>query len=49
MRVGIDFHLAFSPERENPGNQQITLSEVRAAAATISTHLSCIAAIASSK
>jgi UDP-N-acetyl-D-mannosaminuronate dehydrogenase len=38
MRAGINFHLAFSPEREDPGNQQITLSEVRAAAATISTH-----------
>ena len=49
MRAGIDFHLAFSPEREDPGNQQITLSEARAAAATISTHLSCLAAIASSR
>jgi UDP-N-acetyl-D-mannosaminuronate dehydrogenase len=34
MRAGIDFHLAFSPEREDPGNQQITLSEARADAAT---------------
>jgi UDP-N-acetyl-D-glucosamine dehydrogenase len=49
MRAGIDFHLAFSPEREDPGNQQITLREARAAAATISTHLSCIAAIASGR
>jgi hypothetical protein len=25
--LAIDFHLAFSPEREGPGNQQITLRD----------------------
>ncbi len=28
MRAGIDFHLAFSPEREDPGNQQIKVKSI---------------------
>jgi UDP-N-acetyl-D-glucosamine dehydrogenase len=28
MRAGIDFHLAFSPEREDPGNQQIKVKRI---------------------
>ncbi len=28
MRAGIDFHLAFSPEREDPGNQQIKVKNI---------------------
>jgi UDP-N-acetyl-D-glucosamine dehydrogenase len=28
MRAGIDFHLAFSPEREDPGNQKIKVKSI---------------------
>jgi UDP-N-acetyl-D-glucosamine dehydrogenase len=28
MRAGIDFHLAFSPEREDPGNQRIKVKHI---------------------
>ena len=28
MRAGIDFHLAFSPEREDPGNQRIKVKSI---------------------
>ncbi len=28
MKAGTDFHLAFSPEREDPGNPQSKVSEI---------------------
>ena len=28
MKAGIDFHLAFSPEREDPGNKSFALNDI---------------------